>query len=92
MKIEVCPLCNNPYGEKHRRKKTNHHIFPKAYYPSSTLTVEVCRGCHDQFHQYFKYNATKRWSKIECIRYWFAFCLLKGKNATRVYPHLIKYS
>ena len=91
MNQNVCPLCETPYGEKHIRHKSNHHIFLKAYYPDSTLTVEVCRGCHDEFHKLFKYNEDKRWSKLECVRFWIAFCYLKEKVATRIYPQLLKY-
>lgn len=88
-KLEKCPLCDIPYGNNHKRKKTLHHIFPRAYYKSSTLRVEVCRGCHDNFHRMFKYNPKKRWSKTECIQFWCAFCFSMGKNATRVYPELL---
>lgn len=89
----VCPVCELPYGKGHGhpRRKSRHHIFCKKWYPDSTLTVDVCQKCHDHFNSIFMSNATRRWSKIECVRFWCSFCYLHDKVATKIYPQLLKY-
>lgn len=89
----VCPVCELPYGEGHGhpRRKSRHHIFCKRFYPSSTLLVDVCQKCHDDFHRMFKYNPIRRWSKRECVLYWIRFCLIKNIDYKKVYPCLKKY-
>jgi len=90
-KIDCCPLCDQPYGlgHNHPRRNSRHHIFPRRWYPDSTLIVPVCQTCHDEFNREYQNKARERWSKVVCVRMWCAFCLTMGKNATRVYPELI---
>ena len=90
-RVDCCPLCDSPYSHKHPRHRSTHHIFPRTWYPNSTLTVEVCWKCHDEFNRKFMNNARGRWSNVECVRFWISFCYLKGKVATRIYPQLLKY-
>lgn len=89
-KIDCCPLCDQPYGlsRNHPRRDSRHHVFPRSFYPDSTLVVHVCWTCHDEFNRDYQNKAKHRWSKIECIRIWIAFCFMKGKNAYDVYPEL----
>ena len=93
MNSNICPICNHEYAEEQNylRRKTRHHIFCKVWYPDSTLTVDVCQSCHNDFNRTFVFKSNKRWSKIECVKNWIAFCSSKGKVATRIYPQLLKY-
>lgn len=93
MKASVCPICGLPYevGSNKPRRKSRHHIFCKRFYPSSTVLVEICQKCHDEFHRIFKYNQNKRWSKLECVHYWILFCKIKNVNYKKAYPCLKKY-
>jgi hypothetical protein len=92
-RIDCCPICDLPYEEGHDkpRRKSKHHIFCRVWYPSSTLTVDVCQKCHDEFNRDYQNKAIRRWSKVECVNSWVTFCYVKGINALRSYPQLIKY-
>lgn len=89
----LCPICGLPYevGSSMPRRKSRHHVFPRRWYPSSTLVVEVCQRCHDEFNRDYQNMAIRRWSKVECVNSWVTFCYVKGKNALRLYPELTKY-
>lgn len=96
MNQNVCPICERVYGEgsSHPRRKSKHHIFPKRWYPDSTVTVDVCQKCHDDFNATFMCadcKSNRRWSKVESVRFWISFCYLHDKVATRIYPELLKY-
>lgn len=56
-----CPKCNQPYGER-QRKKTSHHVVPRKLWvrrelPNSVrqslehYTFQLCRGCHDSLNR-----------------------------------------
>lgn len=91
MESNVCPICCRSYeaGHSNPKRKSRHHIYPRYFYPDSTLTVCVCQRCHDSFHRIFFYK--KRWSKKECVENWIKFCQMKGKNPFKIYPTLIKF-
>lgn len=85
--MEKCPLCGCQYqkypGPRH---KTQHHIFLKRWYGTLTLTVSVCRICHNEFHLW--YSTERKWTKTECVLFWKDFCKTKGKDPDKIYPIL----
>lgn len=81
----TCPLCGNPYKNKHHR--TSHHLFPKWWYKDERV-VTVCRACHNDFNQKYPMIEEEKWALFQCIDNWFGFCKSKGKEPTEAYPEL----
>jgi len=85
--METCPICGCVYGDyPSPYHKTKHHIYLKRWYSGSTLTVYVCRKCHDEFH--IVYKAYLKWTKTKCVLNWKDFCRKKGKDPDEIYPSL----
>jgi len=87
-KLDKCPLCNMRYSK--RVKKTRHHIFPRAWYHNSTLLVDVCSKCHEEFNQLYRMDIKRPWSRKQCLQNWIDFCRKKGKEAFNVYPQILE--
>lgn len=87
-KLSVCPLCGLEYHKK--RRATHHHIFPRAWYPNSTLLVEVCSDCHQEFNREYVMDLRIPWREGECIWNWVMFCRSKGKDALKIYPQILE--
>ncbi len=89
----TCPICEQQYeiGSDKPRRKSNHHIFLRRWYKGSTLTVEVCQKCHNDFHRIYVSSAQRRWSRRECLTYWIQFCVERHVLVYKVYPCLKKF-
>ena len=84
--METCPICGCRYDKYPLpHHKTKHHIFMRRWYRGSSLTVYVCRKCHDEFHLI---ECDHKPTKLECIALWKDFCRSKNKDPDEIYPLL----
>lgn len=60
---ELCKACCLPYTNKLVRGKTEHHIYPRRFFPESTETIDLCRKCHKELEEYIP--AKTKLTKIE---------------------------
>ncbi|MEK6882397.1 MAG: hypothetical protein AABY22_22445, partial [Nanoarchaeota archaeon] len=51
IRLKVCPLCG-----KEKVKKEKHHIIPKFLNPFMSITITICKPCHQKLNaMYVKY-------------------------------------
>ena len=68
---EICPKCRRPYGNG--RQKTMHHVFPRRLrLEVNTLTIEICRSCHDEIE--WLYAEQERKVLAACSEMYWAIC------------------
>ena len=47
--MDLCPKCGREFGYEVQR--TKHHVYPRRFYRGSSLTIDICRACHDQLER-----------------------------------------
>jgi len=42
---QICPACGN------NRRLTNHHVYPKRFFPNQFLMIKLCNQCHRELEE-----------------------------------------